>query len=107
MRSYQGGAFGSTGQRNASKIVQHSQWLKELFRFANLIAIMVVAWLPLKRGWVHKTKEKLGVRKQGSHPCKPVSYSQVFLFLSFIAPLPFMLSPRHASYAGPSSPATG
>lgn len=30
---------------------------------------------------MHKRKEKLGVWKQGSHPCKPVSYSQSFLFL--------------------------
>ena len=50
MRSYQGGTSGSTGRANASNIVQSSQWLKELFRFVNLIAVTVVAWLPLKRG---------------------------------------------------------
>lgn len=93
MRSYQGGTSGSTGQTNASQIVQSSQWLKEWLRFVNLIAVMVVAWLPLKRGWVHKRKETLGAWKQGSHPCKPGSYSWSILFLSLVAALLFMLSP--------------
>lgn len=43
MRSYEGGAFGSTGHKDASEILQSSQWLKESFRFVSLIAVMVVS----------------------------------------------------------------
>lgn len=50
MRNYQGGAFGTAGQINTSKSVQGSQQLKESFRFVKLIAVMVVAWICLKRG---------------------------------------------------------
>lgn len=81
MRSYQGATFGSIGQTNTTKTVQSSQWLTELFRFAPLIVVMAVTWLPLQIKWVHKRKEMLRVWKQGNHPCEPVNYSCSFLFL--------------------------
>lgn len=85
MRNYQGGAFGTAGQINTSKSVQGSQQLKESFRFVKLIAVMVVVWICLKRGWAHSREGIIGVWKQGSHPWKPLSYSWSFLFcLGFV-----------------------